>query len=76
MKSLLQAYFDVGAVDVERTGSCLGYQWDISWTSKGGSQPLIQVIITGILFYATSLLFFMITNIIISFYHYLIPSLS
>ncbi|XP_071828580.1 fibrocystin-L-like isoform X3 [Apostichopus japonicus] len=43
MKSLLQAYFDVGTVDVERTGSCSGYQWDISWTSKGGSQPLIQI---------------------------------
>ncbi|KAJ8026005.1 Fibrocystin-L [Holothuria leucospilota] len=43
MKSLLQAYFDIGTVDVERTGSCFGYQWDISWTSKGGSQPLIEV---------------------------------
>lgn len=43
MKSLLQAYFDVGSVDVERTGSCSGYQWDITWTSKGGSQPLIEV---------------------------------
>ena len=32
-----------GTVSVNRAGSCFGYVWDVEWTSKGGSQPYIEV---------------------------------
>ncbi|XP_072034192.1 fibrocystin-L-like [Amphiura filiformis] len=32
-----------GIVAVVRSGQCSGYAWDVEWTSRGGSQPLIQV---------------------------------
>ena len=43
MKTALENNFDLGFVKAERTGTCDAYSWTITFTSKGGTKPLLQV---------------------------------
>ena len=35
--------FCITGFDISRSGSCVGYSWDIAWTTKGGDQPPLNV---------------------------------
>ncbi|KAK3740701.1 hypothetical protein QZH41_019065 [Actinostola sp. cb2023] len=43
LKQLMEERFDVGDLLVQRTGSCSGYTWAITWSSKGGNHPQLEV---------------------------------
>ena len=45
IKNAVETNLDTGNVIVERDGDCYGYDWEIEWVSKGGSQGLIEVIV-------------------------------
>lgn len=41
MKNLLESNFDVGTVEIDRSGSCSGYRWNIKWLTQGGDRASI-----------------------------------
>ncbi|XP_065144791.1 fibrocystin-L-like [Paramisgurnus dabryanus] len=43
LKYALQRIPELGQLDVERSGDCRGYRWDIRWLSIAGNQPLLEI---------------------------------
>ncbi|XP_033119893.1 fibrocystin-L-like [Anneissia japonica] len=48
MKEILEKTFGVGKLNVERTGSCVGYSWAVEWLELGGNQPAIELNMTNL----------------------------
>lgn len=40
---ILSCYLYIAGFSVTRSGSCAGYLYDVSWDTKGGDQPLLNV---------------------------------
>nr|XP_055075128.1 fibrocystin-L-like [Misgurnus anguillicaudatus] len=43
LKYALQRIPELGQLDVQRSGDCRGYRWDIRWLSVAGNQPLLEI---------------------------------
>ncbi|XP_073714530.1 fibrocystin-L [Misgurnus anguillicaudatus] len=43
LKYALQRIPELGQLDVQRSGDCRGYRWDIWWLSIAGNQPLLEI---------------------------------
>nr|XP_055075127.1 fibrocystin-L-like [Misgurnus anguillicaudatus] len=39
----LQGIPELGQLDVQRSGDCRGYRWDIRWLTVPGNQPLLEI---------------------------------
>lgn len=42
-KKSISSSFVFAGFEVTRSGMCDGYSWDVSWETKGGDQPLLNV---------------------------------
>ena len=43
LKDRLEEEFEEGILVVERSGTCAGFQWKVTWQTSGGDHPTMQV---------------------------------
>lgn len=43
LKDRLEEEFKEGILAVERSGTCAGFQWKVTWQTSGGNHPTMQV---------------------------------
>ena len=48
LKDLLEEEFEEGILVVERYGTCVGFQWRVTWQTSGGDHPAMQVSGSGL----------------------------